>query len=359
MGKIEYILRIIVEKLAKANLNLRIKPNNFMSMSTLCASQPHAAPVVVTGQFDDIDVCTQAIKHLKITANQLTPGHFVGRVNFADLGSLKFTDVTYNQAVRIKGLNSPQLLGFTIALQGDRTQILAHGCPIRKHDLFGFDPTRENDITTGKNAHLVLANVDLTVFQSLAEQMGYHDLGQKFLRQNSLHFHPASFRHLRAYYQQISHMLIAQPSSLMESQVQFQIVENFLPLLIDTIGAGIRQKKPIIKTLRRYPIVKKAEEIAQSYIDKPLTLKQLCDALETSSSALTYGFQDIFRLSPMAYIKIQRLNGVRRALKKADSDTTMVMQLAHEWGFWSAGHFARDYKEMFGELPSETLRRQF
>lgn len=357
MGKIEYVLRIIVEKLAKANLNLRIKPNNPMSMSTLCASQPHAAPVVVTGQFDDIDVCTQAIKHLKITANQLTPGHFVGRVNFADLGSLKFTDVTYNQAVRIRGLKNPHLLGFTIALQGDRTQILAHGCPIEKHDLFGFDPTRENDVTTGKDAHMVLASVNLKVFQSLAEQMGYYDLGQKFFQQNSLRFHPASFRHLRAYYQQVSQILIAQPSSLMESQVQFQILEDFLPLLMDTIGSSIRQKKSSIKTLRRYHLVKKAEEISQSYIHKPLTLKQLCDALETSSSALAYGFQDIFGLSPMAYLKIQRLNGVRRALKNADPDTTMVMQLAHEWGFWSAGHFARDYQKMFGELPSETLRR--
>jgi len=326
-------------------------------MSKLCESQPHAAPLVVTGQFDDIDVCAQAIKQLKITGTQLTSGQFVGRVNFADLGSLKFTDVTYNQAMRIKGLKSPHLLGFAIALQGNQTQVLVHGCPIKKNDLFGFDPTRENDITTGKNAHLVLANVNLTVFQSQAEQMGYHDLGQKFLQQNSLHFHPASFRHLRAYYQQLSQMLIVQPSLLMQSQAQSHIVENFLPLLMDTLGSGIRQKKPIIKTLRRYPLVKKAEEIAQSYIDKPLTLKQLCDALETSSSALAYGFQDIFGLSPMAYLKIQRLNGVCHALKKADPDTTMVMQVAHQWGFWNAGHFARDYYKMFGELPSETLRK--
>ncbi|MGA9382875.1 MAG: helix-turn-helix domain-containing protein [Phormidium sp.] len=329
-----------------------------MSISRICENQPDSAPVVVTRQFDDIDVCAQAIKQLNVTGTQLTSGQFVGRVNFADLGSLKFTDVTYNQAMRIKGLKNPDRLGFAIALQGNQTQVLAHGCSIKKHDLFGFDPTRENDVTTGKDTHLVLANLDLTVFQSLAEQMGYHDLGQKFLQQNSLHFHPASFHHLRAYYQQVSQMLINQPSLLMESPAQSHIVENFLPLLMDTIGAGIRQKKPIIKTLRRYPIVKKAEEIAQSYIDKPLTLKQLCDALETSSTALYYGFQDIFGMSPMAYIKIQRLNGVRRTLKNADPDTKTVMQLAHEWGFWSSGHFARDYQQMFGELPSETLRQQ-
>jgi AraC family transcriptional regulator, ethanolamine operon transcriptional activator len=58
----------------------------------------------------------------------------------------------------------------------------------------------------------------------------------------------------------------------------------------------------------------------------------------------------------MAYLKIQRLNGVRRTLRDSDSEITTVMQVAHQWGFWSAGHFSKDYKEMFGELPSETLR---
>jgi len=27
------------------------------------------------------------------------------------------------------------------------------------------------------------------------------------------------------------------------------------------------------------------------------------------------------------------------------------------WGFTHLGFFARDYKKMFGELPSETLRK--
>jgi AraC family transcriptional regulator, ethanolamine operon transcriptional activator len=58
----------------------------------------------------------------------------------------------------------------------------------------------------------------------------------------------------------------------------------------------------------------------------------------------------------MAYIKIQRLNGVRRTLKNGNYNTTTVMQVAHQWGFWSAGHFCKDYKEMFGELPSKTLQ---
>jgi hypothetical protein len=28
------------------------------------------------------------------------------------------------------------------------------------------------------------------------------------------------------------------------------------------------------------------------------------------------------------------------------------------WGFWHFGEFSRAYKECFGELPSDTLRRK-
>jgi AraC family ethanolamine operon transcriptional activator len=71
--------------------------------------------------------------------------------------------------------------------------------------------------------------------------------------------------------------------------------------------------------------------------------KRLCSH-DFNRGNLCYGFNDIFGMSPMAYIKIQRLKGVHRVLKNTDSGTTSVIQLAHQWGFWSPGHFARDYK---------------
>jgi AraC family ethanolamine operon transcriptional activator len=34
-----------------------------------------------------------------------------------------------------------------------------------------------------------------------------------------------------------------------------------------------------------------------------------------------------------------------------------VADIAIRWGFWHMGQFARDYRAMFGELPSETLKK--
>jgi len=323
-------------------------------------SNPGSAiePVFITRQFDDIDACAKVIEPFNVTANQLTPGPFVGRINFADFSGLKFIHITHNQTVIFKGSKSPYEVGFSTLIEADRGDVLSHGCPLKKHDLFGFDSTREADIIAGQDTHIFRASIDLQVFQSLAAEMGY-DLGLKFLQQNLISFHPTALRSLKTYYQEITQIFNNKPAFFNESPVSSLIGEDFLPLLIDTLGKHTRKNRHIPKPFRRYSIIRKAEEIGRLYLDKPLTLKQLCQELETSSSALSYGFQEIFGLSPMAYIKIQRLNGVRRTLKNADPQTKMVMQVAHQWGFWSAGHFSRDYQKMFGELPSETLRKIF
>jgi AraC family ethanolamine operon transcriptional activator len=90
---------------------------------------------------------------------------------------------------------------------------------------------------------------------------------------------------------------------------------------------------------------------------KPLTLTDLCQALGTSSRALCYGFQEIFGTTPIAYLKLLRLQGANRALKATESNPETVTEIATQFGFYHLGYFARDYKQMFGELPSETLKR--
>ena len=57
--------------------------------------------------------------------------------------------------------------------------------------------------------------------------------------------------------------------------------------------------------------------------------------------------------NPASYLRAVRLDRVRKDLLHAGS----VTDAATRWGFWHFGHFSNDYREQFGELPSETLRR--
>jgi AraC family ethanolamine operon transcriptional activator len=58
-------------------------------------------------------------------------------------------------------------------------------------------------------------------------------------------------------------------------------------------------------------------------------------------------------MGPLSWLNTMRLNAVRRHLKGAKS----VTDAATELGFWHFGHFSRDYKDFFGELPSEALAK--
>ena len=106
----------------------------------------------------------------------------------------------------------------------------------------------------------------------------------------------------------------------------------------------------------RHALVARAKDYMRAHVDEPLTVEDLCRALRVSRRTLQYGFQDVLQISPAGYLRALRLNGARRALRGADPDRDCVHDIAARWGFWHLSRFADDYRRMFGELPSQTLR---
>ncbi|MCX7168971.1 MAG: AraC family transcriptional regulator [Proteobacteria bacterium] len=103
--------------------------------------------------------------------------------------------------------------------------------------------------------------------------------------------------------------------------------------------------------------VKRVEEYIAAHADQPLTIAALAAYAKVSTSSLYAGFRDFRNSSPMAYLKSVRLQRVNQDLRHADPAAESVAQIALRWGFRHFGHFATDYKRMFGESPSETLRK--
>jgi transcriptional regulator GlxA family with amidase domain len=59
----------------------------------------------------------------------------------------------------------------------------------------------------------------------------------------------------------------------------------------------------------------------------------------------------------MTYLRDLRLRGVHEELKEALPGTRTVEGIAYGWGVVHLGRFAASYRQTFGEVPSETLRR--
>jgi AraC-like DNA-binding protein len=105
-------------------------------------------------------------------------------------------------------------------------------------------------------------------------------------------------------------------------------------------------------------IVKIAEDYVLSHIDDHLYVSDLCRVAGVSERTLEYAFKEIMGLTPMTYLMRLRLHRVRQALLAATQESTTVSAEALNWGFWHFGEFSRAYRQCFGELPSDTLRRK-
>lgn len=96
--------------------------------------------------------------------------------------------------------------------------------------------------------------------------------------------------------------------------------------------------------------------LTHTRLKSPITITELCRAVNVSRRTLQYTFAQCCGMSPKRYIQISRLNQVRRALLSADSSLT-IGEVALEYGFFHMGQFGHDYKCLFAETPQETRLR--
>jgi AraC family ethanolamine operon transcriptional activator len=120
-----------------------------------------------------------------------------------------------------------------------------------------------------------------------------------------------------------------------------------------TIAAKARRNPRATADMVR--VVRATEAYLESRLAKPIYTEELCSALGVSPRKLHDAFVATCGMSPHAYLKRRRMVLVRRELRRGGAGPALVKCVALSHGFWHLGHFARDYRALFGETPSETL----
>jgi AraC-like DNA-binding protein len=102
--------------------------------------------------------------------------------------------------------------------------------------------------------------------------------------------------------------------------------------------------------------VARAMEYIEANWDKPITIEALAEATETSARSLFATFRKSRGCSPMAFVRHFRLLRAQEILSLGAPETS-VSAVASLCGFRNPGHFSKHYYSLFGELPSQTLKR--
>lgn len=104
-------------------------------------------------------------------------------------------------------------------------------------------------------------------------------------------------------------------------------------------------------------IVREAEHYMTTNMKNHMSTTQIADYCGVSYRTLQRVFVSVHGISPLKWLKQQRLQGVRSQLiGPRSSQDISVTAVAMDWGFSDLGRFAGLYRDYFGELPRETLR---
>lgn len=89
-----------------------------------------------------------------------------------------------------------------------------------------------------------------------------------------------------------------------------------------------------------------------------VNVEHLCRAIDVTERSLLRAFHKFFGVGPTQYMKLRRLNKVHCELQAPDCRQATVTGVMTSCGVTEFGRFAGAYRALFGETPSETLKRK-
>ena len=102
---------------------------------------------------------------------------------------------------------------------------------------------------------------------------------------------------------------------------------------------------------RHHQRVAKVIRFIQSHFNEPLDVESLARLANMSSSSLHQHFKAVTNSSPLQYVKAVRLHHAHNLVTLEDMT---VSEAAYTVGYQSLSQFSREYKRMFGKIPSHS-----
>ena len=126
--------------------------------------------------------------------------------------------------------------------------------------------------------------------------------------------------------------------------------------LATCLGPATNEEDAVAKR-RHAVIMRRFRALIAASCDRPVYTTDLCAAIGVSDRTLQICCREHLGISPQKYLRLRRMQRVRRALMLADPRSATVTGLATAHGFWELGRFAMTYRSLYGESPSASLAR--
>jgi len=287
--------------------------------------------------FDTADVAEQIratpgwVQHYQ----QMSPGHFAGRVRYLDLQGVEIYEEQMNTRVE-QNFSAPE---GSLAFCFDRSD----------NALYVLNGESRNIWITPEN------------YQEIAVVFGPEFVqrhGLNVARLEGLFMAPLNSGQNALFSRWLSGTLTRLAQTLdppSKEALTQQLLEDCLYILDNAcvcLDRGGLQRRA-----EERAVMKRIGEWAADTPEETLNLLELSQVAGVSLRQLQHAFKAYTGMTPTHWLRLRRLNSARRELLSRTATDTTVAEVAMHWSFWHLGRFSSSYRALFNELPSQTLAR--
>jgi AraC-like DNA-binding protein len=164
---------------------------------------------------------------------------------------------------------------------------------------------------------------------------------------------PAARRELSELHKAAIRSAEIRSGTLTDVEAAHGLEQQLIHALVDSLSTGELDED--VSAQRHRDILARFEGLLE--MQPFLRVAEICVALGVSDQMLRKCCEQQLGVSPSNYLRLRRMQRVHLALRSGNPDSAGVEEVARRYGVRALGRFAAEYRGLYGELPSATLRR--
>lgn len=314
--------------------------------------------VICQQHFTNFDIFSNVVSGYDMQVKQISRGSFSANLQQIQYGPISISRFTSRPRVEANGMPPPGMRTFGVPTTNCQPFIWRNK-RTTGNTIQIYRPDTELAVITNPAFEAIDISLSEDDFNNLNNIWGFPELARIIQNREMLECEPAIMHELRMLLINICTTIDKEPDRLRQDTALQNLFSYQVPYLLAIALMTSTAHKIKATTEKRNEAIKNATDYIDSYTDKVISIQQLCRDTGINKRTLERAFLEKYEMTPKSYLQSLRLNDAYKTLLQSDPKTTKVTDIALSHGFCHMSQFATDYRKMFGELPSTTLKRCF
>lgn len=291
--------------------------------------------------FDYPDMQASAKNWLFFTKFRLGTGAFYGCHDGVQLNHLQFGHADRHEGMMFEGISPKDCITIAI-LQKNNGRLYVNRFKMEVGDIIVIDDSQPYDFVSSQRTQLAIVSICKSL---LAKEIPWILLAtdKKFKDKN----------HILSDTIENEWSRILDEPNLFADANEIGVIEKKIVKAIKNSLLEQTAKKCDLTEGEKTAI--KVKSFLLNSLEETMTIQSITDQFQVSDKTLETSFKSLFGITPKHFINLLKLNHAHEDLQLSDTQIVNVSDIATKWGFSHFGRFAKEYKALFGVLPSETL----